>query len=157
MAQQPEKHRSHSTCSRKWGRSSHYPGLQGWRVKCSSMSHVWLFATAWTVARQVPLSMEFSKQEYWSGFPGLPPGDLPDPGVELEFPALAGRFFTIWATREAPKRWWWWWFSCLAVSNSLQPHGLQPARPLCACGILQARILEWVANPGLKPGLRHCR
>ena len=53
--------------------------------------------------------MGFPKQEYWSGLPCPPPGDLPDPGMEhtsLRSPALAGRFFTISATREAqhPRR-----------------------------------------------------
>ena len=51
----------------------------------------------WPVARQAPLSMGFSRQEYWSGLSCLPPGNLPDPGVEPTFlmsPALAGRFFT---------------------------------------------------------------
>ena len=55
------------------------------------------FVTPWTVAHQAPLSMEFSRQEYWSGLPFPSPGELPDPGIEsvsLEFPALAGRFFT---------------------------------------------------------------
>ena len=50
----------------------------------------------WTVDRQAPLSMEFSKQEYWSGLPCPSPGDLPNPGIEPTFlasPALAGRFF----------------------------------------------------------------
>ena len=42
----------------------------------------------WTVARQVPLSMGFSRQEYWSRLPFPSPGDLPDPGIEPEFPAL---------------------------------------------------------------------
>ena len=53
---------------------------------------------------QVPLSMEFSRQEYWSELPFPPPRDLPDPGSEpssLASPALAGRFFTTSATREA--------------------------------------------------------
>ena len=61
------------------------------------LSRVQLFATSWTVARQVPLSMEFSRQEYWSGLPFPPPGGLPDPGNKPTFlasPALAGRFFT---------------------------------------------------------------
>ena len=52
--------------------------------------------TPWTVARQAPLSMEFSKQEYWSGLPFPLPGDLPDPGIEpmsLLAPALTGSFF----------------------------------------------------------------
>ena len=56
-----------------------------------------LFVTPWTVARQAPLSMGFSRQEYWSGLPCPPPGDLPNPGMEptsLVSPALAGGFFT---------------------------------------------------------------
>ena len=51
------------------------------------------FATPWTAARQTPLSMGFPRQEYWSGWPFPPPGDLPDPGNELISPALAGGFF----------------------------------------------------------------
>ena len=47
-----------------------------------------LFATPWTVARQAPLSMGFSRQEYWSGLPCLSPGDLPDPGIKPRSPAL---------------------------------------------------------------------
>ena len=61
------------------------------------LSHVQLFVTPWIVARQAPLSMEFSRQEYWSGLPFPPSRDLPDPGIELTSltsPALAGRFFT---------------------------------------------------------------
>ena len=70
----------------------------------SRFSRVQLFATPWTVAFQVPLSMGFSRQEYWSGLPCPPPGDLPDPGIEpvsLPSPVLAGGFFTINATWEA--------------------------------------------------------
>ena len=47
-----------------------------------------------TVAHQAPLSMGFSRQEYWSGLPFPSPGDLPDPGIEAGFPALTGGFFT---------------------------------------------------------------
>ena len=54
------------------------------------LSHVQLFATPWTVAYQVPLSMGFSRQEYWSGLPCPPPGDLSNPGIEPTSPALAG-------------------------------------------------------------------
>ena len=56
-----------------------------------------LFATPWTVACQAHLSVEFSRQEYWSGLPFPSPEDLPDLGIEpasLTSPALAGRFFT---------------------------------------------------------------
>ena len=49
----------------------------------SRFSHVQLFETPWTVTLQVPLSMGFSTQEYWSGLPCPPPGDLPDPDLDL--------------------------------------------------------------------------
>ena len=52
------------------------------------------FAAPRTVARQVPLSMGFSRQEYWSGLPFPTPGDLSNPGIKLVSPALAGGFFT---------------------------------------------------------------
>ena len=51
-----------------------------------SLSHI--FATPWTVAHQAPLSMKFSRQEYQSGLPFPPPGDLPHPGINPSFPAL---------------------------------------------------------------------
>ena len=59
-----------------------------------SLSRIRLFAAPWTAAFQAPLSMGFSRQEYWSGLPFPPPGDLPNPGIEPASPALAGRFFT---------------------------------------------------------------
>ena len=62
------------------------------------LSHVRLFATPWTVAHQAPLSMEFSREEYWSGLPFPSPRDLLEseiePAASLGLPALAGRFFT---------------------------------------------------------------
>ena len=70
----------------------------------SCFSCVWLFATLWIVARQAPLSMGFSRQDYCSGLPFPSPGDLPNPGIEptsLLSPALAGGFFTTGATWEA--------------------------------------------------------
>ena len=69
-------------------------------VKCWLFDCVWLFVTPWTIAHQAPLSMEFSRQEYWSGLLCPSPGDPPNPGIEPGFPHVAGRFFTIWATRE---------------------------------------------------------
>ena len=53
-----------------------------------SLSPVQLFAIPWTVAYQAPLSMEFSRQKYWSGLPFPSPGDLPDPGIEPGSPTL---------------------------------------------------------------------
>ena len=67
----------------------------------SRFSSVQLCATPWTTACQAPLSIGFSRQEYWSGLPCPPPGDLPDPEIEpmsLTAPAMAGKFFTTSAT-----------------------------------------------------------
>ena len=58
------------------------------------LSHVQLFETLWTVDHQSPLSMGFPRQEYWRGLPFPPLGDLPNQGIELTSPALAGKFFT---------------------------------------------------------------
>ena len=63
----------------------------------SCFSHVQLFATPWTIVHQAPLSMGFSRKEYWSGLPCPLPGDLPNSGIEpvsLMSPTLAGVFFT---------------------------------------------------------------
>ena len=49
-------------------------------------SQVRLFGTPWTASHQLPLFMEFSRQEYWGGLPFAPPGDLPDPGMEPTSP-----------------------------------------------------------------------
>ena len=51
-------------------------------VRAQSLSHVRFFVTPWTIARQAPLSMEFSRQKYWTGLPFPPLGDLPHPGTE---------------------------------------------------------------------------
>ena len=78
----------------------------------SRFGRVRLFVAPWTVARQAPLSMGFSRQEYWSGLPFPSLGDLPDPGTEptsLMSPALAGGFFSgcklvkgLWSIQTAP-------------------------------------------------------
>ena len=72
-----------------------------WTMKyvlcCVMHSHLWLFVTPWAVALQAPLSMEFSRQEYWSGLPFPSPGNLPNTEVELTSlvsSAWAGGFFT---------------------------------------------------------------
>ena len=67
------------------------------------LSRVQLFTTSWTVGHEVPLSMEFCKQEYWMGLPFPTPGGLPNPRIELaclSFHVLAGGFFTT----EAPAK-----------------------------------------------------
>ena len=82
----------------------------------SCFSHVWLFAILWTVAHKAPLSMGFSRQEYWSGLSCPPPGDLPNPGIKpvsLMSLVLAGRFFTTSTTWETHL------FQVLALSASM--------------------------------------
>ena len=101
-----------------------------------SLSRVRLFVTPWAVAYKAPLSMEFSRQEYWSGLPFPSPGDLPNSGIEPGSP-------TLQATREPLK--------AAAAAKSLQScptlcdplDGSPPGSPVP--GILQARTLEWVA------------
>ena len=75
-------------------------------MSLSYFSCVQLFATQWTVALQAPLSMGFSRQEYCSGLPCPPPGNLPDSGIEpppFMSPGLVGRFFTASTTWEHHK------------------------------------------------------
>ena len=100
----------------------------------SHFSHVRCCATLWTVTCQTSLSMGFFRKEYWSGLPCPPPGTLPDLGIEpssLTSPELGGELFTTNATWEVQKS------VCavlclvtLVVSESVQPHGLQPTRLL---------------------------
>ena len=146
-------------------------------------------AAPWTVARQGTLSMGFSRQEYWSGLPYPPLGDLLDLGMEPVFSALAGRFFTTSATWEAHVSWnsWHWktwvwitwihlyvdffqWICTIRMNNPWLFESLdvelwisgvkwsevkvsQSCLTLCnpmACrvhGILQIRMLKWVAIP----------
>ena len=66
-----------------------------------SLSRIRLFATPWTVIHQIPLSMGFSRQEYWSGVPFPSPGDLPGPGIEPRSPALQEDALTS----EPPGKW----------------------------------------------------
>ena len=87
--------------------------------------------TLWTVAHQAPLSMGFSRQEYWSGLPCLPSGSLPDRGIKptsLTSPALAGGFFTISVTWKAL------YLRCTGL-NEIWKHLRQPSSPLVQGGL----------------------
>ena len=70
-----------------------------------------LFATPWSVPHQAPLSMGFSRQEYWSGLPFPSPGNLPDSGVKPESPALEGGFLTTEPPGKCPR------FTLLIIEN----------------------------------------
>ena len=87
------------------GGSGFHRGKSGWKwkVKVKLLSRVQLVVTLWTVSHQAPLSMGFSRQEYWSELPFPSAGDLPDPGIKpvsLASPALADVFFYYCATWE---------------------------------------------------------
>ena len=71
----------------------------GWYIQL--LSRVQLFAAAWTVAGQAPLSMWSFRQEYWSGLPFLPPGDLLDPGIKSTFPAASTSAGWLFPTEQA--------------------------------------------------------
>ena len=78
---------SHLEPAGRWVRAPPAAADQLRKSESASLSAVF-FVTPWTAARQAPLSMGVSRQEYWSGLPCPPPGDLPDPGIEPGSPAL---------------------------------------------------------------------
>ena len=73
-------------------------------IKLKLLSRVWLFATLWTVAHQTPPSMEFSRQEYWSGLPFPSPGDLPKQGLNLGLPHCGQTLYHL-SHQGIPKKW----------------------------------------------------
>ena len=98
---------------------------------CCLVSESTLLWPPWTIAHQAPLSMVFPRQEYWSGLPFPSPGDFPDPGVEPVSAALASVFFTTQPLVKVIQ-------SCMTLWDPME---------YTVHGILQARILEWVAFP----------
>ena len=90
---------------------------------CLLLSCVQLFATSWTVASQAPLSMGFPRQEYWSGLPFPPPGNLHNPGIEPLSPA--GGFFTTEPPISTQPNTWDKTFTDLQSSYSLEFSSLQ--------------------------------
>ena len=91
-----------------------------WPSVCHLLSHVWFFATPWTVVHQAPLSTEFSRQGYWSGLPFPTPGELPDPEIKRGSPKLRAESLPS----EPPGKTWSESVSRSIVSISLRPHGL---------------------------------
>ena len=103
-------------------------------MRAQFLSHVWLFATPWTVALQAPLSVGLPRQEYWSRLPFPLPEDLPDLGIEpasLVSPALAHGFFTI-VTSGNP-----------APTASFYPIFLFP---LSICSVGALRPIQWTRH-----------
>ena len=127
-------------------------------------SCVWLFETPWTVAHQALPSMGFSRQEYWGGLPFPSPGHLPNPGIE---PRLTAYMQTLPSEPQGKSH--ITYICCISIAQSCltlwDPMDCSP--PVSSIhGILQARILEWVAIPfsrgssmtqGSNPSLLHCK
>ena len=90
--------------------------LHAHMLSCLSRDQLWR-TNLRTLAHQAPPSMGFSRQEYWTGVPFLPPGDLPYPGIKPSSPALADRLFTTSAIWEAPV--WVYW-----MTNAFYVHYL---------------------------------
>ena len=117
----------------------------------SYFSHVWLFATPWTVALQAPQSMGFSRKEYWSGLQCSPTGGLPHPEIEpasLSSPALAVGSVSLVPPGEA------WWIDvniCLLLSTHIGlPRWLSDKESVCQAGHTGS-----IAQMGRSPGEGH--
>ena len=97
--------------------------------------------TPWTIVYQAPLSIEFSRQGYWSGLPSPSPGDLPDPGIEPRSSALQANSLpsklqgVVGVCTQL----------CLTLCNLMDCSPLQSMGTHSVHGVFQARILEWVA------------
>ena len=101
-----------------------------------SLSHVQLFATPWTVAHQAPLSLEFSRQEYWSGLPCPAPGDLPNPGVEPR--SLACQWILSCLSHQGSPRILEW--VSYPFSRELPDPGIKPGSPALQVDSLPAEL-----------------
>ena len=152
-----------------------HPRDQEEHMRACVLSRVWLFATPRTVACQGPLSMGFSRQEYWRGLPFPTSGDLLQPGIEpisRGSPTLAGGCFTtvhLWtpprAQRMSLQAEWASEWSRLVVSDSLRPQRLEPTSllhpwdfPGKSAGVGCYFLLQEIfPTQGLNPGLPHCR
>ena len=124
-----------------------------WPCSCSGMSDS--LSAPWTVARQAPLSVGFSRPEYWSGLPFPPPGGLPDPRIWTRIPCISRWVFHHWAPEKAEGwvplpaarlRAWLigglesWVFTCFSLDAEIRlhpSHVLPPTRPLCILMIFQ--------------------
>ena len=117
-----------------------------------------LFATLWTVAQQAPLFMGFSKQEYWSGLPCPPPGDLPDPGLKPVSPALHVESLPLFhqgsPTQHCKSTILQKIFDWVVLQSLSQPVPSSPTRRL-SCQPSRACLTPGMHRDPLLPGNRH--
>ena len=110
------------------------------------LSHIQLLVTPWTVALQAPLSLEFSRQEYWSGLPFPSPGDLPEPRIKPAFLMFTSLQEDSSPTEPSGKPFAKFQFSLVAQSCLTLCNPTDCSLPGSSVhGVFQARILEWVA------------
>ena len=111
----------------------------------SRFSHIRLSAIFRTVARQTPLSVGFSRQEYWSGLPFPSPGDIPDPGIEPRSPALQADALTSEPPgkplRRNSKHWIYWAGIRCKICASWSPYALGYSFGRCASSVLSMLLL----------------
>ena len=133
--------------------------LQYFVIVVQLLSCVWLFASSWTTARQIALSLDYpldtggsyhcsclvSRQEHWNGLPFPSPRDLPDPGIKPMSPALLANTLVL-HHQKSPQ-----YFAAAAAAKSLQSclslcDPMDRSPPASSVhGIFQAKVLEWVA------------
>ena len=114
------------------------------------LSCVQLFATLWTVARQGPLSVGFFRQEYWSGLPFPPPGDLPNPGIKSESPALQVDSLPL-SHHEGKKK--CVWLAQAILSGNSPPGSHANSKDFCFWNALKAAWISGVGPPTGSLGL----
>ena len=117
----------------------------------SHFSRVWLFVTLWTVTHQAPLSMGFSKQEFWKRLPCSPPGDLPAPGIKLvsHVSCIGRQIFYHWSHLGSP------WLKVISpfISLSLVGEDIFPAKILISWkSVRKLLILPWLLTAFQKDG-----
>ena len=142
-----QRHEPAQSCLR-WEQLRSYPSflsLSQLKYRCCALSHVWLFVTPWTVAHQAPLTMGFSRQEYWSGLPVPTWGEFSSPRDGIPTQGLNPPLLQLLCYRQVDS------LAPPAAATSLQ---LCPTLcdPMDCCpsgssvqGMVQARVLEWVA------------
>ena len=114
------------------------------------LSCVWLFATLWTVACQAPLSMEFSRQEYWSGLLFAIPRDLPNPGIRPASSPLAGRFLPL-SHQGSPMKYFHWFILINLPSSACKRVTKDFFKSVVSsdsfCFIRKPEVMVWQYSP----------
>ena len=129
-------------------------------MKVKSLGRVRLFGPSWTVAHQLPPSMGFSSQEYWSGLPFPSPGDLPEPGIEPRSPALRADGLTSEPPRKPILYVGWFncktqtkhWFCTNSGGTDVEACGLRRGPGFSFSVTYPSSLRTLLPEPGAAPG-----